>query len=168
MTRARASMVCETALDQAARAYFSLQEYLLLGHGEENTGGRAKPSILSDALEALIGAIYLDGGIEEAKTFVLRFAEQALSQAVDGGPGKDHKTSLQEYVQKKHLGSLGYRLASATGPDHKKEFRIRVSLNERLVGEGVGSSKQEAGQRAAKAALKLLRADEKQAGLKGP
>lgn len=161
MTRARASMVCETALDKAARTYFSLQEYLLLGHGEENTGGRAKPSILSDALEALIGAIYLDGGIEEARAFVLRFAEQALAQAVDGGPGKDHKTSLQEYVQKKHLGSLGYRLASATGPDHKKEFRIRVSLNERLVGEGVGNSKQEAGQRAAKAALKLLRADEK-------
>lgn len=167
MTRARASIVCETALDAAARASFSLQDYLLLGHGEENTGGRTKPSILSDALEALIGAIYLDGGLDEARAFILRFAEQALTQAMDGGPGKDHKTSLQEYVQKKHLGSLGYRLVSATGPDHQKEFRIRVSLNDKLVGEGVGSSKQEAGQRAAKAALKLLRADEKQSSTKG-
>ena len=167
MTRARASIVCETALDAAARTHFSLQEYLLLGHGEENTGGRTKPSILSDALEALIGAIYLDGGIDEARAFILRFAEQTLTQAVDGGPGKDHKTSLQEFVQKKHLGSLLYRLISATGPDHQKEFRIRVSLNDKLVGEGVGSSKQEAGQRAAKAALKLLRTEEKQSATKG-
>lgn len=161
MTRARALIVCETALDQAARTYFSLQEYLLLGHGEENTGGRTKPSILSDALEALIGAIYLDGGLPAAKAFIMRFALPALEQAVDGGLGKDHKTSLQEYVQKKHLGSIGYRLVAATGPDHKKEFRIRVSLNDRLVGEGVGSTKQEAGQRAAKAALRLLRTEEK-------
>lgn len=161
MTRARALIVCETALDNAARTHFSLQEYLLLGHGEENTGGRAKPSILSDALEALIGAIYLDGGLSVAETFIMRFALPALEQAVDGGPGKDHKTSLQEYVQKRHLGSICYRLVAATGPDHKKEFRMRVSLNDKLVGEGVGSTKQEAGQRAAKAALRLLRTEEK-------
>jgi ribonuclease-3 len=160
MTRARAAIVCEQALDQAARTQFGLQDYLLLGHGEENTGGRAKPSILSDALEALIGAIYLDGGLSAARAFVLRFAQDTLERVEDNGPGKDHKTTLQEYVQKRHLGSVGYRLVAATGPDHKKEFKIRVSLNERLVGEGVGGSKQEAGQRAAKSALKLLREEE--------
>lgn len=157
MTRARASIVCETALDESARSHFELQEYLLLGHGEENTGGRDKPSIIADALEALIGAVYIDGGMDEAKSFILRFAGPKLLSVTDNGPGKDHKTSLQEYVQKKHLGSIGYRLVSATGPDHQKEFRIRVSLNDKLVGEGVGNSKQEAGQRAAHAALKSLR-----------
>ncbi len=162
MTRARATIVCESALDQAARNCFNLQDYLLLGHGEENTGGRMKPSILSDALEALIGAIYLDGGMEAARALIMRFAHPALDHAVDNGPGKDHKTTLQEYVQKRHLGAISYKLVSATGPDHKKEFRIRVSLSDRLVGEGVGGSKQEAGQRAAKTALKLLRAEETQ------
>jgi len=168
MTRARASIVCETALDESARSHFALQEYLLLGHGEENTGGRDKPSIIADALEALIGAIYIDGGTDEAKSFILRFAGPKLLSAADNGPGKDHKTSLQEYVQKKHLGNIGYRLVSATGPDHQKEFRIRVSLNDKLVGEGVGNSKQEAGQRAAHAALKSLRTGDKRASDGGP
>lgn len=87
------------------------------------------PTLL-DALEALIGAIYLDGGLTAARTFVLRFAQDTLERVEDNGPGKDHKTTLQEYIQKRHLGNVGYRLVSATGPDHKKEFKIHVLLNE--------------------------------------
>ncbi len=159
MTRARANIVCEQALCEAARQ-FALQEYLLLGHGEEVTGGREKPSILSDALEAVIGAIYLDGGIEAARRFVLRFAEKGVRSAAEKSDKKDDKSTLQEYVQKKRLGALDYELISATGPDHKKEFRMRVTINDSLFGEGVGASKQEAGQRAAKMALKKLRAED--------
>ncbi|HPY36809.1 MAG TPA: ribonuclease III [Clostridia bacterium] len=157
MTRVRAMIVCESALDQAGRKHFGLQEFLLLGLGEENTGGRTKPSILSDALEALIGAIYLDGGLEYSREFILKFAQEALKNATEKGSSRDYKTALQEYVQKKRLGSIKYDVVSETGPDHKKQFIIAVSLNEALVGEGSGNSKQEAGQHAARAALKALR-----------
>lgn len=157
MTRARAGIVCEPALYEAARQCFVLQSYILLGHGEENTGGRDKPSILSDALEALIGAVYLDGGIDEARAFVLRFTEQALAGSIKKGPQKDFKTALQEYAQRLHLGAIAYHLVDTKGPDHKKVFYMQVTLNGNLAGEGVGASKQEAGQKAAKQALDALR-----------
>jgi ribonuclease-3 len=156
MTRARASMVREEALCEAAKLY-RLQKYILLGHGEERTGGRDKPSILSDVMESVIGAVYLDGGYDSAKAVILRFATPMLKSIAKSNAGKDDKSALQEYVQKKHLGNLGYKVAAATGPDHKKNFRLNVYLNDRLLGEGSGASKQEAGQCAARAALKWLR-----------
>lgn len=160
MTRARASIVREASLYGAAKS-FGLQEYLLLGHGEEVTGGRDKPSILSDALEALIGAIYLDGGFDCAKKFVLSWADDMLNRVEKGDAAKDNKSILQEYVQKKHLGGLQYKLISATGPDHKKEFKIHAFINSVFLGEGVGNSKQEAGQMAAAAAIAALKEQEK-------
>jgi ribonuclease-3 len=138
MTRARAAIVCEQALDQAARTQFSLQDYLLLGHGEENTGRPRKAFHIVRCAGGFDWRNIPRRGLSAARAFVLRFAQDALERVEDNGPGKDHKTTLQEYVQKRHLGNVGYRLVSATGPDHKKEFRIRVSLNERLVGEGIG------------------------------
>lgn len=156
MTRARAAIVCEPSLYTAAKEA-GLQQYLLLGHGEDRTGGRDKPSILSDALEALIGAIYLDGGFEPARAFVLGFAGRMLEQAREMVISKDYKSTLQEYAQKKHLGGVQYRLLGATGPDHQKQFCMQVYLQDALMGEGTGGSKQEAGQRAAKQALEALR-----------
>lgn len=155
MTRARASIVCEPALYSVAKE-LALQQYLLLGHGEELTGGRDKPSILSDALEALIGAIYLDGGYGNASAFILRFSKQMLADAAENSTSKDDKSMLQEYVQKNHLGQLQYKLIAATGPDHKKTFQMQVSIENEMLGEGIGKSKQEAGQHAAREALAKL------------
>ena len=161
MTRARAAAVCETALDHAARR-LGLQCALRLGRGEEFTGGREKPSIVSDALEALIGAIFLDGGIAAAKPFILEIVKEPLEEVAKGQTGQDYKTALQEYVQKRHLGKLEYSLLDAVGPDHKKQFRMEVRLEKTSIGQGKGGSKQEAGQRAAKAALAAMKAGEKE------
>lgn len=155
MTRARAATVCESALFDAA-ARLGIPEALRLGHGEERTGGRDKPSIVSDAYEAVIGAIFLDGGIGAAKAFVLRNQEEVLKTAAKGRQEKDYKTALQEYVQKRHLGQIQYRLAGEKGPDHRKEFHMELLLRGVVLSEGIGGSKQEAGQRAAEAALSLL------------
>ena len=152
MTRARAITVCEPTLFEAARS-FGLGDFLLLSHGEENTGGRNKPSILSDALEAVIGAIFLDGGMDAAKTFVLSFAVADIKKAVAGASTKDFKTQLQEFVQMEHRGAIKYELIGQSGPDHKKTFLMQVCLNGEVIGRGQGSSKQEAGQACAKEAL---------------
>ncbi len=154
MTRARAMTVCEEALYDAA-VKIGLSTAIRLGHGEANSGGREKPSIVSDALEAVIGAIYIDGGLEKAREFVLSFAQAPMAAAVSGRQ-KDWKTLLQEYVQQKHLGAVQYKLISAVGPDHKKEFHMQVLLNGDPIGTGVGGSKQEAGQHAAQAGLMRL------------
>lgn len=155
MTRARAMTVCEASLFEAARA-ISLPECIRLGHGEETTGGRDKPSIVSDAFEAVIGAVFLDGGIDAARSFILRFLEEPIKTAMHTQNQKDYKTTLQEYVQKKHMGNISYALISALGPDHKKTFRMKVMIDRDTYGEGEGPSKQEAGQMAAQAALQRL------------
>ncbi|MDL2217270.1 ribonuclease III [Christensenellaceae bacterium OttesenSCG-928-M15] len=157
MTRSRAAIVCESSLDDLART-LSLQDYLLLGHGEDNSGGRDKPSIVSDALEAVIGAIYIDGGFLEAERFVLRLTEEKLKTLKKRSESKDHKSALQEYVQKNHLGAVSYKLMGETGPDHKKLFTMRVLIDCVNMGEGTGNSKQEAGQQAAAMALRELHA----------
>ncbi|MDL2257722.1 ribonuclease III [Eubacteriales bacterium OttesenSCG-928-K08] len=156
MTRARARIVCEASLNKIAREHFLLQEYLLLGHGEDVSGGRDKPSIVSDAFEAVLGAVYLDGGIEAARALVLLFADELLGTVGGSLYKKDHKSRLQEYVQKRRLGMLQYRLVGETGPDHCKVFQMQVLLDEEMIGLGEGNSKQEAGQQAAKAALSKL------------
>ncbi len=155
LTKNRASIVCETALFAAAKQ-IGLGDCLLLGHGEDASGGRKKPSIVSDAFEAVIAAIFLDGGLEPAKTFIHRFV---LSQLDLNTPvfEKDHKTRLQELIHAKtHGKQVTYRLIGETGPDHDKTFTMEAVLGDEVLGTGTGHSKQSAGQAAAADALKKL------------
>lgn len=152
LTRLRASMVCEPALAFCARD-IDLSSYILLGRGEESTGGRGRDSIVSDVMEAVIGAIFLDSGIEEAKKYIYRFI---LTDLEDKILFIDSKTILQEEVQKTSGAKLSYKLISETGPDHDKEFKVEAYLDDSLIGEGVGHTKKAAQQQAAyKALLKM-------------
>ncbi len=152
LTKLRAAMVCERSLCVFARE-LDLGAYLLLGKGELCTGGRDRPSILADAFEALIAAIYLDGGMEEAKRFVLRFVRKAA-----GTPGAfhDYKTKLQEIIQKNPEESVEYVHVGESGPDHDKRFTVEVHLNSNVIGRGEGKSKKLAEQEAAREALTLM------------
>lgn len=157
MTRLRASLVCEASL-YAIALRLSLGDYMLLGKGEEYSGGRTRPSILADMVEALIAAVYLDGGMTEAKRLVyellLNDAEIGESVRTD-----DYKTELQEFVQREGAVNIDYEELSSTGPDHDKFFTSRVLVNGRELGTGSGRRKKEAEQMAAKAALERI-ADE--------
>lgn len=137
LTRMRASMVCEPALAYCARD-ISLNSYILLGKGEEATGGRTRDSIISDVMEAVIGAIFLDGGIENAKKFIYRFVLSDLENKI---LFLDSKTLLQEEIQKKNTAQLRYELVGETGPDHDKQFHVEAYLNNQLIGCGVGRTK---------------------------
>ena len=152
MTRLRAQAVCESALYEVAKDY-GFGRLLLLGRGEDHSGGREKPSILSDAVEAVIGTLYIDGGMEVAKRFIMRFVHKSVEDAMAGRLIKDHKTMLQEYVQKHHMGQIAYELIGSSGPDHNKTFSMRVLVAGETAGTGEGRTKQEAGQQAARAAL---------------
>ena len=152
MTRHRARLVCEQALYSAAVS-LGIPEHLRLGNGEELTGGRKKPSIVSDALEAILGAIYLDGGLVNARRVIIERVIRLLEQARVDETDRDYKTRLQEYVQKGHIGTLEYECLDEEGPEHQKRFTICVRLSGDAIGEGTGLSKQSAGQEAAKAAL---------------
>ena len=155
MTRHRARLVCERALYSAAIS-LGIPDHLRLGNGEELTGGRSKPSIVSDALEAVLGAIYLDGGIAVAKRVILDRVIRQLAVARVDETDKDYKTRLQEHVQKGHIGTLEYECMDEVGPEHEKRFTICVRLSGEAIGEGTGHNKQSAGQEAAKAALVRL------------
>ena len=155
LTKNRASIVCEPALFEAAKRV-DLGNYMLLGRGEDASGGRNKPSILSDAFEAVIAAIYLDGGFAPARDFIHRFV---LSQLDLSTPvfEKDYKTRLQELIHAKtHGKQVCYLLIGEEGPDHNKTFTMRAVLDERVLGEGKGHSKQSAGQAAAEDALSRM------------
>ena len=152
MTKRRAACVCEKSLFDFAKE-IDLGKYILLGKGEERNGGRERPSILADAFEAVIAAIYLDGGLEQARTFVLRFLKTAAHQAVKLN---DYKTTLQEIVQKNPDEHLTYVLVAQSGPDHRKSFEVEVRLNSNVIGVGEGHSKKAAEQDAAKKALELM------------
>ena len=154
LTRIRSSLVCERSLCSFA-AQLDLGEALLLGKGEEQTGGRSRPSILADAFEALIAAIYLDGGLAAAKDFITPFAQRALDNE-STSPFTDYKTLLQEIVQQSPGEQLSYRLVEETGPDHDKCFMAEVCLNSNVIGTGEGRSKKAAEQSAAKQALELM------------
>ena len=157
LTKSRASIVCESALFEAAKGV-GLGEYLLLGHGEDASGGREKPSILSDAFEAVIAAIYLDGGFIPARVFIRRFVLPLLDLS-EKIFEKDHKTRLQELIHAKtHGKQVTYRLVGETGPDHEKTFTMQALLEGEVLGEGSGHSKQSAGQAAAQDALSRLEA----------
>lgn len=149
LTKLRASMVCEPALAYCARE-FALEQHILLGKGEEATGGRKRDSIVSDVMEALIGAIYLDGGIEKASAFIHRFI---LSDLEDKQLFYDAKTILQELVQQGNEGALRYELVREEGPAHDKVFEVEAYVGEKKVGQGVGHSKKAAQQQAAYQAL---------------
>ncbi|MEG1524047.1 MAG: ribonuclease III [Clostridia bacterium] len=159
MTRARARLVCEPALYSAACA-LGIPSFLRLGHGEEQTGGRDKPSIVSDAMEAVIGAVFLDGGMQAAKTLVLGRVIKLLEDARIDEQDQDYKTQLQEYVQKDHIGLITYELTATSGPEHNKRFSMRVLLTGQEIGSGEGGTKQSAGQAAAYSALLRLGAVE--------
>ena len=154
LTRMRADMVCETSLALIA-GRLNLGEHLLLGHGEERFGGRSRASILADAVESVIAASFLDGGMEAAKGIIQRFA--LCNVPVSKLQNVDHKTALQELVQQKKNQTLCYRLVGESGPDHDKVFTAQVLLNDQVVGEGTGSSKKRAEQDAARAALETLK-----------
>ncbi len=156
MSKMRSSLVCETALAEYA-ALIDLGSYLLLGHGENLGGGRERPSTVSDAFEALIAAIYLDGGMENAKKFVLPFLNGALdSNKYTHVLNRDYKTALQEIAQQNPGEIIHYQVVSETGPDHDKSFTVSVYLNSNLLATADGKSKKEAEQNAAKEALKLM------------
>ena len=155
LTKLRAALVCEQALHEQAES-IGLSQYLYLGRGEEAGGGRTRTSILADATEALIGAIYLDGGMEKAREFVLSFIKPSVKKHAHGANFHDYKTMLQEIVQKNREETLSYRMAGQEGPDHNKTFRMEVLLNSNVIAEGVGHSKKEAEQDAAHKALQLM------------
>ncbi len=155
LSRIRASSVCEKALHKLA-AEINLGSYLLLGKGEENTNGRSRPSILADAFEALIAAIYLDGGIESVKKFLLPKMIGAIDTVMKTGNDLDYKTALQEIVQKEKGELLEYVIISESGPAHAKVFTVEARLNGNVIGRGEGSSKRNAEQSAAKEALTLF------------
>lgn len=155
LTKLRAAIVCEQALYEVAKE-LGIDSAICLGHGEESSGGRQRPSILADAVEALLGAIYLDGGIEPAREFVMSFIPKSAERARQGRMFKDYKTTLQEIVQKNRQETLEYRLAGTSGPDHDKTFSMQLLLNSNVFAEGTGRSKKEAEQMAAKQALALM------------
>ena len=153
LTRMRADMVCEQTLAAAANR-IGLGTHLLLGHGEEQGGGRNRNSILADAMESVIAACFLDGGMEAALKVVQQFI--LVEVPVTKLHNADYKTKLQELVQQKKNQVLSYRLAGQSGPDHDKKFDVEVSLNGQVVGSGSGSSKKRAEQMAAQCAIEKL------------
>ena len=155
LSRLRAAVVSEPALAVIGRT-LELGAYLLLGKGEEQTGGRDKDSLLADALEALIAALYLDAGKDAAEAFILRFFEDVIKRTCTARTSLDYKTTLQERCQE-HLKQLPeYRVASETGPDHQKQFDVELLVKGQVYGRGTGKSKKEAEQKAAKEALEKL------------
>ena len=153
LTRMRADMVCETTLAAVANT-IHLGDHLLLGHGEEQGGGRTRDSILADAVESVIAASFLDGGMEAARCFIQRFI--LVQVPVTKLHNADYKTQLQELVQQKRNQVLTYLLAGESGPDHDKQFDVQVTLNGTVVGSGRGSSKKRAEQDAARNAIAAL------------
>lgn len=153
LSKLRAALVCEQSLFDFAK-HIDLGDYLILGKGELNSGGSTRPSIVSDAFEAVIAAIYLDGGMEPAKKHILRFIIPAIKQHKT--VFHDYKTALQEIVQKNKEEQVVYVLTGESGPDHDKRFEVEVHLNSNVIGKGIGKSKKQAEQEAAKEALALM------------
>ncbi len=155
LTKIRAGIVCENALYEYANE-IELGNYLYLGHGEEVSGGRKRRSTLADAFEALLAAIYLDGGFEKARKFVLPFLVNASQKLIREGSSEDYKTLLQKFVQQNKGDILEYIMTDEYGPSHKKTFEYDVKLNNNVIGSGKGSSKRDAEQAAARQALILF------------
>jgi ribonuclease III len=157
LSKLRAAVVNEKQLASFARA-FGLGDKLYLGKGEEQTSGREKPSLLADAVEAVLGAIYLDRGFDKAKQVIHKHYSKLLDQSADGELYKDYKTELQEKSQGLYRSIPRYRLAAETGPDHDKTFEVELTIRGELMGRGTGRSKKDAEQQAAKEALQKIHA----------
>ena len=152
LTRIRAALVCEDSLYEVAQS-LELGSHLLLGRGEEQGGGRQRPSILADATESVFAAVYLDGGMDAARALIHRVLLDNEREEQVEERRRDYKTELQELVQRKSDQILRYELTGSSGPDHAKEFSFRVTLNGAEIGQGTGRSKKEAEQAAARSAL---------------
>jgi len=158
LTKIRAGIVCEPSLFIIARE-MKLGEYILMGKGEERCGGRKRPSILADAMEALIGAIYVDQGMEKAFDFIMERLKPVIDEVLkNGGLNKDYKTQLQELVQRKSENPLFYEIIEEYGPDHSKTFVAAVNCQGKTWGSGSGRTKKEAEQAAARDALEKMEA----------
>ena len=153
LTRIRANLVCEGSLVLVAKEW-DLGRYLKLGQGENACGGRSRPSILADAVEAVLAAVFLDGGLAHDRDIIQRFLLDRMEQV--NRASRDHKTYLQELVQRKSGQVLSYELIGESGPDHNKTFQMQVLLNGQPIGQGTGHSKKEAEQAAANAAIERL------------
>ncbi len=159
LTKTRALIVCEASLARAARKY-NLGSSLMIGHGEEVGGGRDKDSILADAFEAVIGAIYIDGGYEPTEKFVLEAFRETIKEAAEGKLFSDYKSEVQELIQKNGRNlAITYKTVKEEGPAHNKTFFVNLIYDGNILGEGKGKSKKEAEQNAAKYALAQLRGD---------
>ncbi|WLR43562.1 ribonuclease III [Bacillus carboniphilus] len=154
LTKLRASIVCEPSLMEFAQS-LNFGQLVLLGKGEEMTGGRNRPALLADVFEAFIGALYLDQGLDEVRTFLEKF----IFPKIDDGAFShvmDYKSQLQEIIQRDFKGLIEYKIVQEKGPSHSREFISTVSINDKIFGTGNGRSKKEAEQRAAQEALKAL------------
>jgi ribonuclease-3 len=155
LTKIRAGVVCESSLAEISRK-LTVNQYLRIGKGEELSGGREKDSLIADACEAIIAAIYLDKGIEIVKEFIISNLSNKIEFAGKEKNYNDYKTRLQEYAQKGTSAVIKYMIVSESGPDHNKVFETEVYINNKCYGSGVGKSKKEAEQNAAKEALNSL------------
>ena len=155
LTKWRASVVCEASFAHIA-AGMDYGAYLLLGKGEEATGGRSRSSVLADAFEAVIAAIYLDSNIQTVSDWIIRHLKEEIELAVEGKTAKDYKTLLQELVQKGEHGKVSYRVTGERGPDHAKMFCVEVLIDGKRVADGAGTSKKDAEQAAAGEAVKVI------------
>lgn len=151
LTRLRANVVCEESLSAVARK-INLGNHLFLGKGEKASGGSNRDSILADATEAVIAAIYLDGGFDQAKDFILSNLRDTIAKNIDGNIFRDYKTILQEIIQGNN-GKISYKLVGESGPDHNKEFEMQVKCGQETIGIGKGKNKKEAEKEAARDAL---------------
>lgn len=156
LSKIRANVVCETMLAKKGRE-LKINDGLMLGKGEEHTGGRDRASIIADAMEAVIGAIYLDGGIEPAREFILNMLRAEITKTASSSEVLDSKTSLQEILQSHSSAAIEYRITGESGPAHNKVFKATVSHLGKILGAGVGKSKKEAEQRAAMNAIEKMK-----------
>ena len=152
MTKVRATVVCEESLYKSAKLH-NFSDFLLLGKSEVMTGGNKRPAILADSVEAVIAAIFIDGGLEEAKRFIIKNLDKEIDIATKNVGKKDYKTVLQEELQKNGDVKIEYTIIKETGPDHDKRFEAEVSLNGKVLATGKGKSKKEAEMQAAKKAM---------------
>lgn len=155
LSKIRASLVCEESLARAAKR-LNIGKFMRLGHGEEMSGGRNRDSILSDAFEAVLAAIYLDSDYNTAESWVISHMKNDLEQGMHGKFYHDYKTMLQEKLQKKNHGRVTYNTVSENGPDHEKRFVVEVMADDKVLNKGIGSNKKEAEQDAAKKALENM------------
>lgn len=156
MTKVRATVVCEKSLHKIAQKH-NFSEFLKLGKSEIQTGGSKKPAIMADSVEAVIAAIYLDGGIEPAKKFIIENLKEEIEIATKNVGIKDYKTVLQEKLQEHGEVKIEYKIIKETGPDHDKSFEAEVEVNGNILATGIGKSKKEAQMQAAKKALENLK-----------